>query len=102
MARNAKIVELMKVPAAQHDLYWVKESLQAAIQLEFTTIPPYLCAPWSVKDDKDLVAGSIRTKDPKHHPKIPQTTSRSFHDFWCEIKESVQWSFTTPARVAPT
>jgi hypothetical protein len=60
MAHDA-IVRLLSVPEADHDLDWLKQSLQAAIELEFATIPPYLCALWSVKDlDNDPVAASIR------------------------------------------
>jgi hypothetical protein len=43
------IVQLMQVAPAQHDLAWLKEALQAAIQLELATLPPYLCAMWSVQ-----------------------------------------------------
>jgi Ferritin-like len=39
---------------------WLKKTLQAAISLEFATIPPYLCALWSIKDDRHEVARSIR------------------------------------------
>src|SRR5690242_7881501 len=49
MAEGAQIVELMGVSPSEHDLDWLKESLQAAIHLEFATIPPYLCAMWSIK-----------------------------------------------------
>jgi hypothetical protein len=58
--QDMKIVELMSVPAAGHDLDWLKESLQAAIKLEFATLPPYLAAYWSVKDRLNPVARSIR------------------------------------------
>jgi hypothetical protein len=44
------ITELMSVPESECDLDWLKKSLQAAIKLEFSTIPPYLCALWSIKD----------------------------------------------------
>ena len=44
MASAASIVQLMSTPEGQHDLAWLKQSLQAAIQLEFATIPPYLMA----------------------------------------------------------
>jgi len=44
------IRELMSVPRASHDIVWLKRSLQAAIELELATIPPYLCAVWSIKD----------------------------------------------------
>jgi len=44
-----KIVDLLAVPAGQHDVGWLQESLQAAVELELSTIPPYLCALWSIK-----------------------------------------------------
>jgi hypothetical protein len=44
------IQELMALPAQEHDLFWLQEALQNAIQLELSTIPPYLCALWSIKD----------------------------------------------------
>ena len=50
----------MDVPVNQHDLDWLKNSLQAAIKLEFATLPPYLCAKWSVKSRLDPVRRSIR------------------------------------------
>jgi hypothetical protein len=43
------IVQLMQVAPALHDLAWLKEARQAAIQLELAALPPYLCAMWSVK-----------------------------------------------------
>lgn len=36
------------------------EMLTTAIELEFATIPPYLCALWSIKDDLHPVAKSLR------------------------------------------
>lgn len=41
---------LMSVPRAAHDIAWLKKGLQAAVELEFATLPPYLCALWSIKD----------------------------------------------------
>jgi hypothetical protein len=35
-------------------------ALQSAITLEFATIPPYLCALWSVKDELHPIAASLR------------------------------------------
>jgi hypothetical protein len=61
MMRDSDIVTLMKVPAKDHDLEWLKCSLQAALILEFATIPPYLCAYWSVQKSTEVVAGSILT-----------------------------------------
>jgi hypothetical protein len=55
-----RIVELMAAPRADHDIDWLKASLQAAIELEFATIPPYLCGYWSIKDGMHPAAMSIR------------------------------------------
>ncbi|MET0621345.1 MAG: ferritin-like protein [Pyrinomonadaceae bacterium] len=60
MAYDRRIVELLSLPRAGHDLEWLKESLQAAIKLEFATLPPYLAAYWSVKDEVSPVASSLR------------------------------------------
>ena len=60
MSQPQQIVELMRVPAANHDLGWLRQSLQAAIALEFATIPPYLTAYWSIKNPLDPSAASIR------------------------------------------
>lgn len=46
------------VPA--EELAHLKAALQAAVTLEFATLPPYLSALWSVKDDIGEVANSIR------------------------------------------
>ncbi len=39
---------------------WLHKALQSAVTLEFATIPPYLCALWSVRDELHPVAKSIR------------------------------------------
>ncbi|WFB10910.1 ferritin-like protein [Streptomyces sp. LX-29] len=44
------IVELMEVPAEEHDRQWLKEALQQAVMLELATLPPYLCGLWSIED----------------------------------------------------
>jgi rubrerythrin len=59
MPRTDAIVALMKVPSTKRDPAWLKESLQAAVQLEFATIPPYLAAYWSIEDPGDEVASTI-------------------------------------------
>jgi hypothetical protein len=39
----------------------LQDALQTAMQLEFSTLPPYLCAEWSISgDDPDAVANLIR------------------------------------------
>src|SRR5262245_15506461 len=41
----------------------LQDALQTAMQLEFSTIPPYLCAQWSVNDDpggvSDMIGGVV-------------------------------------------
>jgi hypothetical protein len=59
-AKKNTIVDQMRVPPTKHDLAWLKTSLQAAVELELSTIPPYLCAMWSVKDPDDPVRAMIR------------------------------------------
>jgi len=54
------IVQLMRVPAPNHDLAWLKDGLQAAVELELSTIPPYLCALWSIKDPAGPVYDRIK------------------------------------------
>ncbi len=57
------IIRLMSVPPATRDLAWLQDALQSAIQLELSTIPPYLYAYWSVDPaapDPDGVAASLR------------------------------------------
>src|SRR5947207_721668 len=41
---------MMKVNPRDRDLGWLMGSLQAAIELELSTLPPYLCGMWSIKD----------------------------------------------------
>lgn len=60
MPSETSILRLMNVPAANHDLAWLKDALRAAIRLEFATIPPYLCARWSMKAGSATVAQSLR------------------------------------------
>ena len=60
MAQFHSIATLMSVPATGHNLTWLKNAVQAAVKLELSTIPPYLCACWSVKAPSDPVAHSIR------------------------------------------
>lgn len=54
------IQELLKVKRKSRDVSWLKDALRTAIQLEFFTIPPYLCALWSIKRGGEDVARRIR------------------------------------------
>jgi hypothetical protein len=55
------IQQLMIVPKAARRANWLKSALQHAIQLEFATIPPYLCALWSIKNQGDAAYGVIES-----------------------------------------
>ena len=55
------IPELLQVPAEQHDLPWLKESLQCAVELEFATIPVYLSGMWSIKQQDGEVYDLINS-----------------------------------------
>lgn len=47
----------------------LKAALQLAMQLEFATIPPYLCAQWSIKSDPsrvEIVIHSIVSQEMEH------------------------------------
>lgn len=54
-----KIAELMRQPTADHDLYWLQKALQAAVELELATLPPYLCGQWALKDQDSVPASLI-------------------------------------------
>lgn len=47
------IVRLMTVPEGKRDMPWVLECLRAAIELELSTIPPYLYAAWFIGANDD-------------------------------------------------
>jgi hypothetical protein len=58
---NAKIMQLMAVPADSRDLSWLQESLQSAIELEFATLPTYLSGMWSIKNQSGEVYDLIKS-----------------------------------------
>jgi hypothetical protein len=60
MAQTSRIAELMSVPAAEHGVAWITDSLQEAVRLEFATIPPYLSAMWSIKSGDGPAYDSLR------------------------------------------
>jgi rubrerythrin len=58
--RSATIAGLMvERPSAERDTDWLKRALQIAIRLELATLPPYLTASWSIKDENDPAYASI-------------------------------------------
>lgn len=54
---NRSIVELMKWRI--RDLAWLQDALQSAIELELSTLPPYLCGYWSLKDSTSYPANQV-------------------------------------------
>lgn len=58
--RANTIAALMAVSPGQRDLQWLTDALQIALQLELTTLPPYLTARWTIKNAQDPVAKSIK------------------------------------------
>jgi Ferritin-like len=54
MANNV-IQRLMQQPSIDHDVTWLQTALQAAIQLELATLPPYLSAMFSIPDQGSTV-----------------------------------------------
>lgn len=54
---NLKIVELMK--SSTRDPGWLQVALQSAIELELSTLPPYLCGLWALKDRTSYPATQI-------------------------------------------
>jgi Ferritin-like len=59
MTLNQRIFDLMEVEPEDHNMDWLKRGLQAAIEVEFFTIPPYLAALWSIKDEAHPAYESI-------------------------------------------
>jgi hypothetical protein len=59
-AARGMVARLMAVPTTSRDSDWLRRALQVAVELELATIPPYLCAWWSVRDRSSTVARLIR------------------------------------------
>ena len=55
-----RIDPLLKRPKSRRNREWLEHALQSAVSVEFSTIPPYLSALWSIKDQMHPVAASIR------------------------------------------
>ncbi|MEU7524365.1 ferritin-like protein [Saccharothrix sp. NPDC042600] len=49
---TATLTDFLKVDPSAQDKQWLQQALKAAIEIEIATIPPYLCAYWSIKDEK--------------------------------------------------
>jgi hypothetical protein len=70
------IARLMAVPEAEQGVDWLKKALQAALKLELATIPPYLCAIWSIDDSK------LDTSDPEIYNPITSLKSIVVEEMW--------------------
>jgi Ferritin-like len=57
---SLKIAQLMRQPVVEHDTSWLQKALQAAIELELATIPPYLCGQWALQDQSSVPATLIK------------------------------------------
>jgi photosystem II stability/assembly factor-like uncharacterized protein len=55
----ARPLATLMAPQQDHDLAWLKEALQLAVQLELGTLPPYLLARWTIEDTSHPCAVSI-------------------------------------------
>jgi hypothetical protein len=58
--QSAAIVALMSIPDEDKDIEWLKQALQHAMILELATIPPYSCGLWSIEDQGEEVAKTIK------------------------------------------
>ncbi len=53
------IRSLLATAASDRNQRWVRRALQVAVELELSTIPPYLCAMWSIIDQRGGVYQSL-------------------------------------------
>ncbi|MHC2585360.1 ferritin-like domain-containing protein [Bradyrhizobium diazoefficiens] len=59
-ASRSTVAALMtEATPPERDLQWLKEALQIAIQLELATLPPYLTAYWTIKQEDHEAKASI-------------------------------------------
>ncbi|WP_406154827.1 ferritin-like protein [Streptomyces sp. NBC_00882] len=54
------VERLLAMPEAGRDIDWLRSALQVAVALELSTIPPYLCGWWSIRDRGTDAARLIR------------------------------------------
>lgn len=56
------ISALLKVSRNERDITWLRKALQTALKLEFSTLPPYLIALWTINDRNSFAYQSIRNQ----------------------------------------
>ncbi|MFG2307374.1 ferritin-like protein [Streptomyces sp. NPDC048566] len=59
-AGRGTVERLLAVPRRSRRDDWLRSALQVAVEIEFSTIPPYLCGWWSVRDRRSEAAQLIR------------------------------------------
>lgn len=59
-APPGSVARLLAVPEVGRDIDWLRSALQVAVELELSTIPPYLCGWWSIGDRGSHAARLIR------------------------------------------
>jgi len=55
------IKQLLAALPDEKDIDWLRRSLQLALEVELSTLPPYLCGLWSIKDKSHPVRKLIRS-----------------------------------------
>ncbi|MCH0565898.1 ferritin-like protein [Streptomyces sp. MUM 2J] len=58
--RHGAVARLVAVPEGNRGVDWLRSALQVAVEIEFSTIPPYLCGWWSVRNRTCDAARLIR------------------------------------------
>ncbi|MEU9993396.1 ferritin-like protein [Streptomyces sp. NPDC048045] len=59
-AQRGTAVRLLAVPEENRGVNWLRSALQVAVEIEFSTIPPYLCGWWSIENRKCDASRLIR------------------------------------------
>ena len=60
-AQSREIGELLAVESSNRDPTWLQDSLQSAVDLEFSTLPVYLSGMWSIEEQLGEVYDLIRS-----------------------------------------
>lgn len=58
--QHGTVARLVAVPEKNRGVDWLRSALQVAVEIEFSTIPPYLCGWWSIRNRKCDAARLIR------------------------------------------
>ncbi|WP_250401614.1 ferritin-like domain-containing protein [Streptomyces cellostaticus] len=58
--RHGTVARLVATPEEHRGVDWLRSALHVAVEIEFSTIPPYLCGWWSIRNRKCDAARLIR------------------------------------------